>query len=249
MVLIGILFTTSAAFQLHGRRIAIISGLVLDRVFIGTDGAHEYPDTGLSGTMTTALCSPHHRPTRRDATETERRNYMLPCWAGMALATMSKGLIDGFAGRSLSLHGLMRILAYCASHMGKGLLLFLCYHRALVYLVWRQTRTSALFIHEHFNVLPARCINAAVRPGITFPLLVIGIVPCGVLYKVRASYRKGKNEISANRKCSCYGLVSFFSFSLAFLAQSCLLYFANFPALADFDLLVARTTKSDPSAN
>ncbi|MGC8035466.1 ArnT family glycosyltransferase, partial [Salmonella enterica] len=49
-------------------------------------------DMGLSGMMTIALCS--LLMAQRDGASREgQRNWMLLCWAGMALAVLSKGLI------------------------------------------------------------------------------------------------------------------------------------------------------------
>src|ERR1039457_912912 len=49
-------------------------------------------DMGLAGMMTLALCG-FLLAQRDDATQRGRRNWMLACWAGMALAVLSKGLI------------------------------------------------------------------------------------------------------------------------------------------------------------
>lgn len=220
--LIGILFTTLAAFKLYGRRIAIISGLVLGSSFYWSAMGHiNTLDMGLSGMMTIALCSLIIAQ-RDDATETERRNYMLLCWAGMALATMSKGLI-GFV-----LPGAVLVLytawtrdfgLWLRLHMGKGLLLFFAITVPWFILVWQANpeHPHFFFIHEHFQRFTSTVHKRGGAWYYFFPLLVIGIVPwLGVLLQSASkAIEKEKTKFQAQKMLLLWASFIFFFFSIS----------------------------------
>ncbi|TXI95583.1 MAG: glycosyltransferase family 39 protein [Burkholderiaceae bacterium] len=220
--LIGILFTCLAALKLYGRRIAIMSGLVLGSSFYWAAMGHiNTLDMGLSGMMTVALCSLIIAQ-RDDAAETERRNYMLLCWAGMALATMSKGLI-GFV-----LPGAVLVLYTAWSrdfglwlrlHMGKGLLLFFAITVPWFILVWQANpeHPHFFFIHEHFQRFTSTVHKRGGAWYYFFPLLVIGIVPwLGVL--LQSAYQACKMEktkFQAQKMLVLWAGFIFFFFSVS----------------------------------
>jgi 4-amino-4-deoxy-L-arabinose transferase-like glycosyltransferase len=76
-----------------GKRVGLYGGLVLgSSLFWVACSQINSLDMGLSGMMTLALCS--LLIAQRDgATAVCRRNWMLACWAAMALAVLAKGLI------------------------------------------------------------------------------------------------------------------------------------------------------------
>ena len=167
-------------------------------------------DMGLSGMMTVALCSLIIAQ-RDDASEAEQRNYMLLCWAGMALATMSKGLI-GFV-----LPGAV----WFSTRLGRVILVMVASPWARFYsslqspfpgLSWWQAdpeHPHFFFIRTFPALYSARCINVAVL----VLLLPYGDRHCalaGVLLPKHVSKlsKMEKNEVSS-AKCSCCGLVSF----------------------------------------
>lgn len=89
----GLVFTMLAAARWWGRRTAVITGLVLVSAPMWNVGAHfNSLDMGVAGCMTMALAAlllAQHP----DATRSQQRNWMWVCWASMALAVLSKGLI------------------------------------------------------------------------------------------------------------------------------------------------------------
>ncbi|MBW8901927.1 MAG: glycosyltransferase family 39 protein, partial [Massilia sp.] len=91
--LIGVGLTGLAAAKVFGQRAGFYAALVLGSSFYWVAcGQINSLDMGLSGMMTIALCA--LLIAQRDgAGEGERRNWMLVCWAGMALSVLSKGPI------------------------------------------------------------------------------------------------------------------------------------------------------------
>ncbi|MGZ5819700.1 MAG: ArnT family glycosyltransferase, partial [Burkholderiaceae bacterium] len=91
--LLGIVLVAYTGKRVFNYRVGITAGLVLASSFWWAALGHVNTlDMGLSGMMTIALCALLIGQ-RNDATERERRNWMMACWAGMALAVLSKGLI------------------------------------------------------------------------------------------------------------------------------------------------------------
>ncbi|MEG2964310.1 MAG: glycosyltransferase family 39 protein, partial [Janthinobacterium sp.] len=125
--IIGVCMTAYAGKRVFGPRVGLYAGLVLaSSLFWLASGQINSLDMGLSGMMTVTLASLLVAQ-RDEASETERRNWMLVCWAGMALAVLSKGLI----GIVLP-GGVLVLYSLCARdwriwtrlHLVKGLLLF-----------------------------------------------------------------------------------------------------------------------------
>jgi len=105
--------------------------------------------------MTLTLCS-LLLAQRDNTTATEQRNWMLVCWAGMALSVLSKGLI----GIILPGGALMFYMIFARDwhiwfrlHVGKGLLFFLLIAAPWFVLVGIRNPEQPyfFFIHEHFD--------------------------------------------------------------------------------------------------
>jgi 4-amino-4-deoxy-L-arabinose transferase-like glycosyltransferase len=124
---------------------------------------------------------------RDDAGAAERRNWMLACWAGMALAVLAKGLIGlVLPGAVLVLYTLITRdwKLWTRLHLGKGLLLFFAIATPWFVLIAMRNpeQPHFFFIHEHWERF---FLNTHHREGAWyyfFAILVPGFVPwLGVL--------------------------------------------------------------------
>ncbi|MBI3283974.1 MAG: glycosyltransferase family 39 protein [Burkholderiales bacterium] len=180
--LLGIAVTGYTGARLFGRKTGISAALVLGSSFYWAAFAHiNTLDMGLSGMMTLALCG-LLLAQRDGAGAAEQRNGMLLCWAGMALATMSKGLI-GFVlpGAVLVLYtlwtrdwGLWKRL-----HPGKGLLLFFAITTPWFVLIALKNpeHPHFFFIHEHLQRFTSKVHHREGAWYYFFPMLILGILP------------------------------------------------------------------------
>ncbi len=141
---------------IFNERIGFYAALVLASSLFWV-GASQFNslDMGVSGMMTITLCA--LLIAQRDAASAhERRNSMLICWAGMALAVLSKGLIGLLIpGAVLVIYTLLARdwAIWSRLHMGKGLLLFFAIVTPWHALVSQKNPEFAYFyfIHEHFE--------------------------------------------------------------------------------------------------
>ncbi|MBR7792207.1 glycosyltransferase family 39 protein [Undibacterium sp. FT147W] len=185
--LIGVASVAYTGNKLFNRRVGIIAALVLGSSFYWAGMGHVNSlDMGLSGMMVLCMCG-LLLGQRDGVSDTERRNAMLVCWAGMALATMSKGLI-GFVlpGAVLVIYTLLtRDWALWARlHMGKGLILFFAITAPWFILIALKNpeHPHFFFIHEHFQRFTSGVHNRGGAWYYFFPFLLLGIVPwLGVL--------------------------------------------------------------------
>jgi 4-amino-4-deoxy-L-arabinose transferase-like glycosyltransferase len=193
----GVLMTGYAGMRVYGRRVGLYAALVLGSSFywIACSQINSL-DMGLSGMMTLAL-SALLIAQRDGATAHENRNWMLACWAGMALAVLSKGLIG------LILPGGVLVFYTLASrdwgiwtrlHLGKGLLLFFAIAAPWFVLVGLKNpeQPHFFFIHEHFDRFLLKEHKREAAWWIFLALLAAGCVPwLGVLVQsmVQASRR------------------------------------------------------------
>ncbi|WP_332848226.1 glycosyltransferase family 39 protein [Massilia sp. S19_KUP03_FR1] len=185
--IIGVLLTGYAGARVYGPRVGLYAALVLGSSFYWVACSQiNSLDMGLSGMMTIALCA--LLVAQRDsATPTEQRNWMLLCWAGMALAVLSKGLIG------LVLPGGVLVFYTLAArdwqiwtrlHLGKGLLLFFAIAAPWFVLVGLQNpeQPHFFFIHEHFDRFLLKEHKREAAWWIFLALLAAGCVPwLGVL--------------------------------------------------------------------
>jgi 4-amino-4-deoxy-L-arabinose transferase-like glycosyltransferase len=183
----GVLMTGYAAKRVYGAHTGLTAALVLGSSFywIACSQVNSL-DMGLSGMMTLSLCA--LLIAQRDvATPAERRHWMLACWAGMALAVLSKGLIG------LILPGGVLVLYTLAArdwriwtrlHLVKGLLLFFVIAAPWFVLVGLKNpeQPHFFFIHEHFDRFLLKEHHREAASWIFLALLAAGSVPwLGVL--------------------------------------------------------------------
>ena len=180
--LLGVGLAGFTGARLFGRRAGAYAALVLGSCFYWAACSQiDSLDMGLSAMMTVALCS--LLLAQRDGLpEAARRRWMLACWAGMALAVLSKGLIGIVLPAGV-------LLVYAAAagdrailarlHPVRGLALFLLVAAPWFVLVGLSNpeQPHFFFIHEHVErfLLKEHHREAA---WWTFPaLLAIGSLP------------------------------------------------------------------------
>lgn len=179
---IGIAITAYTGIKVFGRRIGIHAALILGSSFLWAGLGHiNTLDMGLSGMMTLALCG-LLLAQREGASQKEQLYGMLLCWAGMALATLSKGPIG------LVLPGAVLVLytfltrdwaLWTRLHLGKGLLLFFAITAPWFILVWLKNPEHPyfFFIHENFQRFTSKVHHRAGAWYYFVPILILGIVP------------------------------------------------------------------------
>lgn len=216
--LIGVASVAYTGNKLFSRRVGIIAALVLGSSFYWAGMGHVNSlDMGLSGMMVLCMCG--LLVGQRDGvSDTERSNAMLVCWAGMALATMSKGLI-GFVlpGAVLVIYTLLtRDWALWARlHMGKGLILFFAITAPWFILIALKNpeHPHFFFIHEHFQRFTSGVHNRGGAWYYFFPFLLLGIVPwLGVLLQGLWTGVKEQSHGFQPRKLLLIWAVFFFFF-------------------------------------
>lgn len=183
----GVALTGYAGAKVFGQRAGFYAALVLGSSFYWVACSQiDSLDMGLSGMMTIALCG--LLIAQRDgATPAERRNWMLACWAGMALAVLSKGLIGlVLPGGVLVLYTLVTRdwKLWTRLHLVKGLLLFFAIATPWFVLVAMKNpeQPHFFFIHEHWDRFFLKEHHREQSWWIFFALTAIGIIPwLGVL--------------------------------------------------------------------
>lgn len=152
--LFGVVLSGYAGNRVFGARAGWYAALVLaSSLFWVASGQIDSLDMSLSGMMSLVLCA-LLLGQRDDATPRQRRNWMLACWAGMALAVLAKGLIG------LVLPGAVLVLYTLAArdwaiwtrlHLVKGTLLFFAIATPWFLLVALNNpeQPHFFFIHEH----------------------------------------------------------------------------------------------------
>ncbi len=178
----GILLSAYASKKVFNPRVGFYAGLVLASSFWWLALGHiNTLDMGLSGMMTITLCGLLIAQ-RSDASKNEQRNWMLVCWAGMALAVLSKGLIGMvLPGTVLVLYTLLARdwNIWRRLHLVKGLLLFFLITTPWFVLVSLKNPEFPhfFFVHEHFQRFLTK-VHHREGPWYYFiPLLLGGIVP------------------------------------------------------------------------
>lgn len=242
----GILMLLHAGKRVYGERVGVTAALVLGSTWYwGIAGHTNSYDMSLSAMMTMALAA-FLLAQHDQATAGERRNWMLVCWAGLALAFLSKGLVAvALPGTVLILYSLTvndwRI--WRRMHFPPGVLLFLVI--AAPWFVVMSMRNPAFphffFIREHFHRFASNVHLRDEHWYFFIPLLAIGMTPwLGVLLQGLRNGWHGKHGTSCFRPGWLLALWAififvFFSTSRAKLPSYIL---PIFPALA---LLIAAT--------
>jgi 4-amino-4-deoxy-L-arabinose transferase-like glycosyltransferase len=183
----GVALTGYAGAKVFGQRAGFYAALVLGSSFYWVACSQiDSLDMGLSGMMTIALCG--LLIAQRDgATPAERRNWMLACWAGMALAVLSKGLIGlMLPGGVLVLYTLITRdwKLWTRLHLAKGLLLFFAIATPWFVLVAMKNpeQPHFFFVHEHWDRFFLKEHHREQAWWVFFALTAIGIIPwLGVL--------------------------------------------------------------------
>jgi 4-amino-4-deoxy-L-arabinose transferase-like glycosyltransferase len=183
----GVLLTGYAGTKVFGPRVGFYSALALGSCFFWVAcGQIDSLDMGLSGMMTISLCALLIAQ-RDDAGALERRNWMLACWAGMALAVLAKGLIGVLLpGAVLVLYTLVTRdwKLWARLHLAKGLLLFFAIATPWFVLVALKNpeQPHFFFIHEHWERFFLKTHHREGAWYYFFAMLIPGIVPwLGVL--------------------------------------------------------------------
>ena len=180
--LLGVVLVWHAGRRVFDEKTGFTAALVLGSSFWWAGMGHVNSlDMGLAGMMTLALCGLllGQNPI---ASARERLRWMLLCWAGMALAVMSKGLIGlALPGAVLVLYTLLARdwAIWKRLHMGLGLLVFFAITVPWHVLVALQNPEFAefYFIHEHFNRFTSKVHNRQGPWHYFIPLLIVGILP------------------------------------------------------------------------
>ncbi|MDY7578346.1 glycosyltransferase family 39 protein [Herbaspirillum sp. RTI4] len=185
--LLGIGLVAHTGRRVFNRRIGLYAALVLGSSFFWAGLGHiNTLDMGLAGMMTLTLCG-LLLSQRSDAGTAENRNWMLICWAGMALAVLSKGLIGiVLPGAVLVLYTLVSSdwAIWKRLHLGKGLCLFFLITTPWFVLVSLKNPEFLhfFFIHEHLQRFTSKIHHRAGPWYYFFPILLLGIIPwLGVL--------------------------------------------------------------------
>jgi 4-amino-4-deoxy-L-arabinose transferase-like glycosyltransferase len=180
--LLGVMLTAYAGTKVFGGRAGLYAGLVLgSSLYWVVSGQVDSLDMSLSAMMALSLCALLIAQ-RDEAAAAERRNWMLLCWAGMALAVLAKGLIG------VVLPGAVLVLYTLAArdwaiwtrlHLGKGLLVFFAIATPWFVLVGLKNpeQPHFFFIHEHVERFLLKTHH---REGAWYyfvPFLLLGMVP------------------------------------------------------------------------
>lgn len=180
--LLGILMTGYAGAKVFNRHVGITAALVLGSSFYWANMGHVNSlDMGLSGMMSLTLAA-LLLAQRPEISASTRRNWMLVCWLGMALATLSKGLIGiVLPGAVLVLYTLIyRDWAlWQRLHLVKGTLLFfaVCTPWFVLIALKNPEHPHFFFIHEHFQRFTST-VHKRGGPWYYFiPLLLMGLIP------------------------------------------------------------------------
>lgn len=185
--LLGVVVTYLAGCRVFGARIGFYAALVLGSSFYWVAGSQANSlDMSLAAMMTLGLCG--LLVAQRDgALPLEQRNWMLLCWAGMALAVLTKGLIGlVLPGAVLVLYTVFArdLRIWTRLHLVKGLLLFFLIAAPWFVLVALKNpeQPHFFFIHEHFDRFLKTEHHREAPWWIFFALIAAGSLPwLGVL--------------------------------------------------------------------
>ena len=207
--------------KVYGQRAGFLAALVLASSPMWIIGGHiNSLDMGLSAFLAGALCSLLIAQTSRHKTTT--RSWMWICWACMALAMLSKGLI----GAALPA---MVLIAYSVSnwdwqlwkrlHILSGLTIFLLI--AAPWFILVSLRNPAFFdfffIHEHLQRFTQ---DAHSRTGPIYyfvPLLLLGFLPWlpQLIGAISVAWQDRWRQFSGKWLLLCWSVIIFAFFSIS----------------------------------
>lgn len=239
--LAGVGMTGWTARRLYGPRVGLYAAAVLgSSLYWVACSQISSLDMGLAGMTTLALCC-LLLAQRDGAAPAERHCWMLACWAAMALAVLSKGLVGiVLPAGALACHALaMRDpLAWRRLYPVSGGLLFLAIAAPWFVLVWMHNpeHPRFFFIHEHVERFLFKAHRREAPWWFFLALLAAGSIPwLGVLPHSLAAVRRGAGRFQPRVLLLAWVLfvLGFFSASSSKLPGYIL---PLFPALA---LLIA----------
>ncbi len=242
--LLGVFLVAFTGSRLFHARIGFYAALVLGSSFLWAGLGHiNTLDMDLSGMMTIALSS-LLLAQRGDISYREQRNWMLLCWAGMALSVLSKGLIG------LLIPGAVLVLYTLFSrdwsiwkrlNLVLGLTLFLLITMPWFVLISLKNPEfpQFFFIHEQFQRFTSKIHNRYGPPYYFVPILILGIMPwLGVLFQSLWNSARERSTVSGFQPKKMLLIWSIFIFVFFSISDSKLPSYILpiFPALA---LLIA----------
>lgn len=180
--LLGIALVALAGRRLYGGAVAFGAATILGSSFLWSALGHVNTlDMGLAGMMAITLCSLLIAQ-RNDASPAERRRWMLACWAGMALAVLSKGLIGiVLPGAVLVIYTVLARdwAIWRRLHLVAGLLLFSAITVPWFVLVSLRNPEFAwfFFVHEHLQRFTSKVHHRAGPLYYFIPILALGLMP------------------------------------------------------------------------
>ncbi|CAJ0719953.1 Undecaprenyl phosphate-alpha-4-amino-4-deoxy-L-arabinose arabinosyl transferase [Ralstonia edaphis] len=249
--IVGIVFTMLAAARWWGRRTAVISGLVLVSAPLWNVGSHfNSLDMGVAGCMTMALGAlllAQHP----DATRAQQRGWMWACWASMAMAVLSKGLIGVvLPGFVLVVYTLVARdwALWKRLHLVTGLIIFFAVGAPWFVLISLRNPEFAwfFFVHEHFQRFTSTVHNRNAPLWYFVPLLVAGFLPWLAQLPGAARLTMARAETASNgfRPTLVLGLWAVLIFAFFSISDSKLpgYIFPIIPALAILASLVLEQT-------
>ena len=180
--LLSIVFVGWAGGRLFNRRTGIFAAAVLASMFYWNAMSHiNTLDMGTAATMSASLLA-FLLAQRPDASRAQTRMWMWACWAFIALAVLSKGLIGILLpGAALVLYTLIyrdwRL--WTRLYIVSGLLIFLAI--AAPWFVWVQVRNPEFFDYFFIYQQFTRFLTSELkRPGpwwYFIPILILGVLP------------------------------------------------------------------------
>jgi 4-amino-4-deoxy-L-arabinose transferase-like glycosyltransferase len=218
--LLGVALTGYAGARVFGARAGLYAALVLgSSLFWVASGQIDSLDMSLSAMMAISLCALLIAQ-RDEATRSERRNWMLACWTGMALAVLAKGLIGlVLPGAVLVLYTLVARdwAIWRRLHLGKGLLLFFAIAAPWFVLVALKNpeQPRFFFIHEHFERFLLKTHHREGAWYYFFVMLIPGMMPwLGVLpQSLAAALRREAGAFQPRTLLLVWSVFIFFFFS------------------------------------
>ncbi|WP_199027526.1 glycosyltransferase family 39 protein [Ralstonia sp. ASV6] len=247
----GLVFTMLAAARWWGKRTAVITGLVLVSAPMWNVGAHfNSLDMGVAGCMTMALAA-LLLAQYPDATRSQQRNWMWVCWASMALAVLSKGLIGVvLPGFVLVVYTLVARdwALWKRLHLVTGLIVFFGVGAPWFVLISARNPEFAwfFFVHEHFQRFTSTVHNRNAPLWYFVPLLLAGFLPWLAQLPGAARLSFARSETAANgfRPTLMLGLWAILIFAFFSISDSKLpgYIFPIIPALAILAALVLENT-------
>jgi len=152
----GVFMVAYTGRRVFGGRAGLYAALVLgSMLFWAAASQFNSLDLPVAATMALALCA-LLLAQRDEASDAQRRNWMLVCWAGMALSVLTKGLIGvvlpgGVLAIYLLVSGDRTILRRLHPLAGLALLLLIAVPWFLLVGARNPEQPQFFFIHEHWD--------------------------------------------------------------------------------------------------